>query len=54
MKPAVLRVPVRGLSAEPKEFFDALRARLAAGARPITFYGQPADDPGRLTLTAVL
>jgi Ni,Fe-hydrogenase III large subunit len=54
MKPAVLTVPVRGLSAEPKEFFDALRARLAAGARPITFYGQPADDPGRLTLTAVL
>jgi Ni,Fe-hydrogenase III large subunit len=47
-------LPVADLAAAPKAFFDALRARLAGGARPVTFYGQPADDPAELTLTAVL
>jgi Ni,Fe-hydrogenase III large subunit len=37
-----------------RAFFEAVRAHLAAGARPVTFYGQPADDPAGLTLTMVL
>ncbi len=49
-----LLVPVKDLGAEPRDFFGGLRARLEAGARPITFHGQPSDDPARLTLTAVL
>lgn len=50
----MLLAPVRDLAADPSTFFDHAVARLAAGARPVTFYGQPADDPARLTLTLVL
>ncbi|WP_242393855.1 hydrogenase large subunit [Anaeromyxobacter oryzisoli] len=51
---STLLAPVRDLAAGPREFFDRAAARLAAGARPVTFYGQPADDPASLTLTLVL
>ena len=37
-----------------KTFFDALRARLAGGARAVTLYGRPGDDAETLLLTAVL
>jgi Ni,Fe-hydrogenase III large subunit len=50
----LLLLPARDLATEPEPFFDALRARLEAGARVVTFYGQPAADPGDVTLTAVL
>jgi Ni,Fe-hydrogenase III large subunit len=46
--------PVQDLGASPRTFFEALGARLAGGARPVTFYGGPADDPGELTLTVLL
>jgi Ni,Fe-hydrogenase III large subunit len=48
------RAAVASLPSEPKAFFDAARGRLEAGARAVTFYGQPADDPAELTLTLVL
>jgi Ni,Fe-hydrogenase III large subunit len=51
---STLLVPAASLAAAPKDFFAEFRARLAAGARPVTFYGRPADDPGDVTLTAVL
>jgi Ni,Fe-hydrogenase III large subunit len=50
----ILTLRTDSLASEPSDFFDALRARLAAGARAVTFYGQPAADPAALTLTAVL
>jgi len=46
--------PVASLGLPAKAFFDEVQARLAAGARAVTFYGQPADDPEGLTLTMVL
>ncbi|BDG02560.1 hydrogenase large subunit [Anaeromyxobacter oryzae] len=49
-----LLVPVKDLGAEPREFFASLHARLEGGARAVTFYGQPSEDPARLELTAVL
>jgi hypothetical protein len=51
---ATLLARVDRLRAEPKEFFDDVRARLARGERAVTLYGQPDDDPARLALTAVL
>jgi len=51
---ATLFVPVRELGTEPEAFFEALRGRIAAGERLVTFYGQPAPDPSEATLTAVL
>jgi Ni,Fe-hydrogenase III large subunit len=50
----ILTIPARDLATEPDEFFDALRAKLAGGARVLTLWGQPAADPAELTLTAVL
>lgn len=50
----VLTIPVRDLASEPDEFFEALSARLSAGARVLTLWGQPAADPAELTLTAVV
>lgn len=50
----VLTIPARELATEPDEFFDALRARLSAGGRVVTLWGQPAEDPAALTLTVVL
>jgi Ni,Fe-hydrogenase III large subunit len=50
----LLVVPTRELASPPDAFFEALRARLAAGARAVTFYAQPAEDPAEATLTAVL
>ena len=46
--------PVATLGLSTKAFFDGVREALAAGARPVTFYGQAADDPAGLTLTMVL
>jgi Ni,Fe-hydrogenase III large subunit len=46
--------PADALRLPAKAFFDEVQARLAAGARPVTFYGQPAEDPADLTLTMVL
>ena len=43
----------RDVVTEPKPFFDALRARLAAGERLLTFYASPAPDPASLALTAI-
>ncbi|HET9553728.1 MAG TPA: hydrogenase [Anaeromyxobacteraceae bacterium] len=51
---STFRAAVAALPTEPKAFFDAAKARLAGGARPVTFWGQPADDPAELTLTLVL
>ncbi|HSN15755.1 MAG TPA: NADH-quinone oxidoreductase subunit C, partial [Anaeromyxobacteraceae bacterium] len=50
----VLTIPVRDLASEPDELFEALSARLSAGARVLTLWGQPAADPAELTLTAVV
>jgi Ni,Fe-hydrogenase III large subunit len=50
----LLVVPTRELASPPDAFFEALRARLSAGARAVTFYAQPAGDPAEATLTAVL
>jgi Ni,Fe-hydrogenase III large subunit len=46
--------PVASLGLDARAFFDAAAVRLGAGARAITFYGQPADDPAALTLTLLL
>ncbi len=54
MSADTLLVPVAGATLPEKVFFDALRARLAAGARAVTWYGRPADDPSLVLLTAVL
>ncbi|MGB8931429.1 MAG: NADH-quinone oxidoreductase subunit C [Anaeromyxobacteraceae bacterium] len=54
MTAPLLVVPTRDLASPPEPFFEALRARLAAGERAVTFYGQPAADPEEATVTAVL
>ncbi len=54
MSAALLLRPAEGLGQPPDRFFEALRARLRGGARALTLYGQAADDPAELTLTAVL
>jgi Ni,Fe-hydrogenase III large subunit len=46
--------PVASLGLATRAFFDAVAARFAGGARPMAFYGQPADDPAHLTLTMLL
>jgi Ni,Fe-hydrogenase III large subunit len=46
--------PAASLELSTRAFFEAVRSRLAAGARPLAFYGQPADDPADLTLTMLL
>jgi Ni,Fe-hydrogenase III large subunit len=42
------------LAVAPRAFFAAASERIGAGARPVTFYGQPAASPQDLTLTLVL
>ena len=54
MTAATLLAPAASLAMPAKAFFDAAKARLAAGARPLAFWGRPADDPAALTLTLVL
>ncbi len=54
MTTPLLVTPTRELAIAPDAFFDALRGRLAAGERAVTFYGQRASDPSEATLTAVL
>ena len=51
---AALLAPVASLGLAPKPFFDLVRARLAAGARAVAFWGQPAEAPADLTLTILL
>jgi Ni,Fe-hydrogenase III large subunit len=46
--------PIADLARSPRDFFDELAARLGGGARPVTFYGGPADDPREVALTALL
>jgi len=46
--------PVASVGLTGPIFFDTAWTRLAAGARPLAFYGQPADDPALLTLTLLL
>jgi Ni,Fe-hydrogenase III large subunit len=46
--------PAASLAVSARTFFDTAGERLAAGARPVTFYGQPAASPQDLTLTLVL
>jgi Ni,Fe-hydrogenase III large subunit len=53
ISPAVT-LPLGALPIEPEAFFDGLRARITAGERLVTLYGQPAADPLEATLTAVL
>jgi Ni,Fe-hydrogenase III large subunit len=49
-----LLVPAASLERPTRAFFDAVRAALVGGARPVTFYGQPAEAPADLALTMVL
>jgi len=51
---ATFLAPAAALIRPAKDFFDEVQARLAAGARAVIFYGQPAADPADLTLTMVL
>jgi Ni,Fe-hydrogenase III large subunit len=51
---AAFIAPVDSLGLDARAFFDAATIRLSAGARAVTFYGQPSDDPAALTLTLVL
>jgi Ni,Fe-hydrogenase III large subunit len=46
-------VPVRDLAIEPDAFFDGLRGLFAGGERLVTLWGQPAQEPTEVTLTAV-
>ncbi|MCC6994184.1 MAG: hydrogenase [Deltaproteobacteria bacterium] len=41
------------LARPPSDFFKELRQRVAAGARLVSFYGRPSDDPAEVVLTAV-
>jgi Ni,Fe-hydrogenase III large subunit len=54
MSAATFLAPAASLAVAPRAFFAAADERLAAGARPVTFYGQPAASPQDLTLTLVL
>jgi Ni,Fe-hydrogenase III large subunit len=54
MKRATFLAPNSKLGLPPKAFFDSVRTQLGGGARPMAFYGQPADEPGALTLTMLL
>jgi Ni,Fe-hydrogenase III large subunit len=51
---ATFIAPVASLGLPRATFFDAAAIRLSSGARPLAFYGQPADDPAALTLTMLL
>jgi Ni,Fe-hydrogenase III large subunit len=46
--------PAASLAVAPRAFFAAASERLAAGARAVTLWGQPAASPQDLTLTLVL
>ena len=50
MTAATLLAPAASLAMPAKAFFDAAKARLAAGARPLAFWGRPADDPAAFGL----
>jgi Ni,Fe-hydrogenase III large subunit len=54
MNPAAFLAPTASLDLPTKAFFDAVRTLLVGGARPMAFYGQPAEDPAGLTLTMLL
>jgi Ni,Fe-hydrogenase III large subunit len=54
MSASTFLAPAASLGLSTKAFFAGVRAQLLAGARPVTFYGQPAADPADLTLTMVL
>jgi Ni,Fe-hydrogenase III large subunit len=51
---AAFLAPVASIGLPTRSFFDAVRSRLSEGARPVTFWGQPAAEPADLTLTMVL
>ena len=54
MSSTTFLAPAASLGLSTKAFFEAVRTQLLAGARAVTFYGQPAADPADLTLTMVL
>ncbi len=54
MSAATLVIPADGLGLPARAFLEVAQARLAGGARPVAFWGRPADDPAQLTLTLAL
>ncbi|HET8733941.1 MAG TPA: hydrogenase, partial [Anaeromyxobacteraceae bacterium] len=54
MTPATFLAPAAALALPARAFFAEAHQRLGAGARAVTFYGQPAAAPQDLTLTLVL
>jgi Ni,Fe-hydrogenase III large subunit len=53
MTSSVVTVPVDRVIAS-REFFETIKNRLAAGARPMAFWGAPAPDPADVLLTLLL
>jgi Ni,Fe-hydrogenase III large subunit len=54
MKDSVLLVGADEISLGPTRFMAELPARLAAGCRPLTFYGRPGEAADDVVLTAIL
>lgn len=54
MTSATFLAPAASLPVAPRAFFATVGELLAAGARPVTFYGQPVAAPADLALTMVL